>query len=153
MSDNLSCAEKIVLVLPKIMQLIREEVRGGKLSNLTVPQFRTMIFFNNHPGSALTSVAEHIGLTMPSMSKIVDGLVERGLLNRRLSETDRRKVCITLTGNGASVLKSAYTVAVEHISSRLSILKQEEFAIIEKALDLLLQVFMSPQQEDTAQCA
>jgi len=36
-------------------------------------------------------VAEHVGLRLPSMSALIDGLVERGLVARRQSAVDRRR--------------------------------------------------------------
>ena len=51
-------------------------------ADLSVPQFRTLLFLRRHPGASLSEVAEHIGLTLPSISKMIDRLEARDLLAR-----------------------------------------------------------------------
>ena len=45
-------------------------------------QFRTLAFVDANQGASLSEVAGHIGLGLPSMSKLVDALVNRELLTR-----------------------------------------------------------------------
>ena len=56
---------------------------------------------NRNQGASLSEVAEHVGLTLPSVSKMVDGLVTRGLLTRATDPGDRRRLTLSLTPAGA----------------------------------------------------
>jgi len=71
-----TCASEVLETAPMVMQAIRGEMRAQRpSSSLSLPQFRTLVYLENHPGASLAQVAEHIGLTPPSMSRLIDGLV------------------------------------------------------------------------------
>jgi DNA-binding MarR family transcriptional regulator len=50
----------------------------------------------------LHDLAERLGVTAPTASRAVDGLVDHGLLERRPDPDDRRAVRISLTAEGRS---------------------------------------------------
>ena len=95
-----ACAREILDVTPNIIQAIRVQMRAQHHHDLSVPQFRTLAFLSRHPGSSLSAVAEHIGLTLPTMSVLIEGLVQRGLVDRVADVRDRRRVLLTLTPEG-----------------------------------------------------
>ena len=66
--------------VPLIMRTLRHEIRSRRPSDLSVPQFRVLAFLRGNEGSALSDVANHIGLMRPTMSKMVDTLVRRDLV-------------------------------------------------------------------------
>ena len=97
------CAREILDVTPKIIQAIRTQMRGQRQHDLSVPQFRTLAFLSRHPGSSLSAAAEHIGLTLPTMSVLIEGLVQRALVDRTPDARDRRRVLLTLTPAGQAL--------------------------------------------------
>ncbi len=78
-----ACAQEILDVVPVVMRSIRAEMRRHRTADLSVPQFRTLAFIDRNADASLSDVAEHIGLTLPSMSKIVEGLVVRKFVTRQ----------------------------------------------------------------------
>jgi DNA-binding MarR family transcriptional regulator len=82
-------------------------MRSKRARGVSVPQFRSMAFLRINEGASLSQVAEHVGLSMPAMSRLVDGLVKRGLLARGSSESDRRKVTLRLTARGQDMIRAA----------------------------------------------
>lgn len=101
------CAAEILEVVPLIMHQIRAEMRSHRGAGLSVPQFRALAFLGNHPGASLSDLADHHGLTLPSVSVMVDSLVDRGLVIRESSSTDRRRVLLTLSRRGRVLLGRA----------------------------------------------
>jgi DNA-binding MarR family transcriptional regulator len=101
------CAESIVDVVPLVMRAIQAEMRSARTRGLSVPQFRALAYIDYHPGASLSDVAEHVGLTLPSTSKMIDGLVARELVARDVCAVDRRRIALALTERGRSVLDSA----------------------------------------------
>src|SRR5512136_3296462 len=101
-----TCAQEVLEVVPLVMRTIRAEMRRHRTADLSVPQFRTLSFIDHNADASLSDVAEHIGLTLPSMSKIVDGLVTRKLVTRQTHPTDRRRMTLTLTTRGQTALES-----------------------------------------------
>jgi len=78
-----NCAQELMDTAPQIIQSIRVEMRRGRGSDISIPQFRTLRFIQCNPDSSLSNLAEHLGLTLPSVSKLVDGLVKQELLSGR----------------------------------------------------------------------
>jgi DNA-binding MarR family transcriptional regulator len=93
-------AREVLDVVPSAMRLIRKEMHRHRGADLTIPQFRSLVFLQRNPGVALIQVAEHLGLTPPTVSKMINGLVMRGLIERPDSTIDRRRVELRLTTRG-----------------------------------------------------
>ena len=83
-------ASLLMEVVPAVMSYIRAEIRKRRMPGLSVPHFRALIFVHHHQDASLSQVAEHMGLKLPSASKIVDVLTARKLMVRRHSKEDRR---------------------------------------------------------------
>ena len=101
-----ACAAEILDVVPAVMRFIRTEMRSHRAPGLSIPQFRTLMYVRRNRQVSLTGVAEHLGLTPASTSTLVDGLSRRGLLLRVASESDRRRVCLSLTASGQTAMES-----------------------------------------------
>lgn len=54
-------------------------------------------------GAAMSGIAASIGVPAPTLTKIVDRLVESALVHRRIDETDRRRVLVFLSAHGREV--------------------------------------------------
>ncbi len=137
MSNSTECARALLEVIPKVMQTIRAEMRRHSGQDLSVVQMRTLAFLNRHPGAPLSAVAEHVGLTLPSMSSQVSGLVARDLLDRSTAAHDRRYVTLTLAAEGRDVYQTARQNALTHIAARVDALTSDEQAVIIEACSLL----------------
>jgi DNA-binding MarR family transcriptional regulator len=74
--------------------------------DLSLPQYRVLGLLDE--SSAFSSaLAERLAVRPPSITAIIDGLVTRGLVERRPVESDRRRVDHVLTESGLTVLTSA----------------------------------------------
>lgn len=135
------CSKEVLDTIPLLMQAIRTEVRSQRKSDLSVPQFRVLAFLYRNPGASLSQAAEHVGLTLPSMSKIVDGLVERGYVRRETCPDDRRRVDLGLTSTGKSVLAVARDAAQERLSVMLAPLSVSDRTAVVSAMRALRNVF------------
>src|SRR3982750_3668540 len=104
------CARHLLDTVPLVMRVIRQHMRRHR-SGLTVPQFRTLCYVSMTEGSSLSAVAEFIGLSLPAMSRLVDGLVEHGLMHRRPCDDDRRHVRLSVTPTGETSIREARGLA------------------------------------------
>ncbi len=137
-----ACAREILETVPLIMQAIRREMRAQRESaSLSLPQFRTLVYLENHLGASLAQVAEHIGLTPPSMSKIVDGLVEQGLVRRRSHPRDRRRIELGLTAKGDAVWQSARRAVPARLAETMNLLSAAQQRQVITCMRLLRPVF------------
>lgn len=137
------CAREILDVTPNIIQAIRVQMRSQHHHDLSVPQFRTLAFLNHRPGSSLSAAAEHIGLTLPTMSVLIEGLVQRGLVDRVADVRDRRRVLLTLTPAGQLLYTQAFDAAAAWLAALLEPLGENERKTIVQALELLRPLFVA----------
>jgi len=74
--------------------------------DLSLPQYRILGLLDEH--SEMSSVlAERLAVRPPTVTAVVDGLVARGLVERRAVEGDRRRVGHVLTPDGLALLHEA----------------------------------------------
>ena len=139
------CARTLIEVIPEVMQVIRTEIRRQRGPDLSVLQLRVLAFLDRNPGAPLSAVAEHVGLTLPSMSTQVTGLVERALVNRAVSLADRRYVTLTLTPKGQTILQAALLGAQVSVAQVVARLSMDERATVMQALRLLRFIFSPPE--------
>jgi DNA-binding MarR family transcriptional regulator len=135
------CAQEVLDVVPLIMRAIRTEMRSRRSPDLTVPQFRTLVFLNNNPGASLSCVADYLGLTPPSTSKMMDGLVQRNLVIRQASSTDRRRITLKLTSDGQSILGAAHHGTQTKLAEILSALPPADCGQIVRSMQILRPLF------------
>jgi len=140
-SQEEQCARDLLETVPIVMRIIRKQVRKHGASTLSVPQFRTLSFVNRRKGASLSEVADHIGLTLPSMSGLVDGLVTHGYITRKTQREDRRKMNLMLTERGEKMLQVAREGAITELSERLKRIQPNERATILRAMRILREVF------------
>ena len=138
-----TCACEITETAPQIMQSIRVEMRRSHGSDISIPQFRTLRFIQRNPDSSLSSLAEHLGLTLPSVSKLVDGLVKQKYIDREESTRDRRRLTLVLTDSGEAIVNLARAGAQANIAKTLKQLSSAELEIIHQAMQFLHPLFAS----------
>jgi len=137
------CATTVLEVVPLVMRNIRREMRNNRGSDLSVPQFRSLAYLSNNEGTSLSDVAEHIGLSLPSASKLIDGLVNRKLVLRKPSEDDRRRIMLSLTQEGQTTLQSAVQATETYLTRVLAALPENECAEVLHAMQILRPLFAS----------
>jgi len=136
-----ACAREVLDVVPSVMQFIRTEMRSHRALGLSVPQFRSLVFIERTAGTSLNGVAAHLGLTPPSVSKLVDWLSTRGLVRRRESAGDRRRVTIEITAEGTRALTRARNAALKSLSRLLGSMTEGELSTVSRAMSDLRRIF------------
>jgi DNA-binding MarR family transcriptional regulator len=139
-ASRTDCAVQVFEVAPLLMRRIRKEMRRRTMPGLSIPQFRTLAYLRRHPRASLSDVAEHLGLTAPTTSKLVQKLVVQKVVARRVAK-DRRRVCLSLTDPGAAALKKARLETRQRFADSLKSLSREELATVSAALRILSRAF------------
>ena len=143
-----TCAQEILDVVPTVMRAIRTELRRHRTADLSVPQFRTLAFIDRNADTSLSDVAEHIGLTLPSISKIVEGLVARKFVTRQTHPTDRRRMTLALTTRGQTALQASREATRACLADDLSTLNERQRATIVQAMEILRPVFTVQKESE-----
>jgi DNA-binding MarR family transcriptional regulator len=82
--------------------------------DLHPPQFRVLNMVDAAEGQSQQAIGEAIEAPASRMVAIVDGLEERGLVERRPHPSDSRIRALHLTGEGRKVLGRGRRIAAEH---------------------------------------
>jgi len=127
--------------IPSLMRLLRAKFREKRAGDLSMAQFRTLAFIDAQEGASLSEVAGHIGLGLPSMSKLVETLVNRKLVNREIHGQDRRRMCLSLTVEGKQELEEAYKHTQSFFADKLAELTEAERTQIATALEMMQRLF------------
>lgn len=112
----------------------RVEVALGTV-DLTLPQFRVLGILAEG-SSAASGLADRLAVRPPSITALIDGLVARGLVDRRQEEDDRRRVALRLTKEGEQILTEADRAVDEYIASLAGYLPTKEEAMALRSLEL-----------------
>lgn len=134
-------ARQLLEVIPVVMREIRSEMRSRRSPDLTIPQFRALSFVNRNVGSSLLEVANHLGLTSPSTSRLVDGLIYRNMMTREDHPDDRRRVKLIVTNIGKQILEASRQDALTYLSAKLSSINTDDREAIIKAMNVLQPIF------------
>ncbi len=139
MNDTES-ARQILDVIPRTMRIIRTELRALAKSELTVPQFRILAHLTE--GSLNNGqLADIQGVSVAAMSRMVEGLVRRELLDRSVGLTDRRQTVLALTPKGRETMDRITKAVQKSLAERISKLSTKPKKDLASGLDALEEVF------------
>ena len=93
---------------------------------LSTQQFWVLLAVRSLPGGSLGAVAERQRIDLPSASRIVTGLCERGLVLLERSLEDRRRASVRLTVKGEQLARKLQPVADEVRAAVVDGLSPEE---------------------------
>jgi DNA-binding MarR family transcriptional regulator len=102
---------------------------------LTMQQTKVLMVLSVHedalPGQTLT---RHLGVTLATLTGIVDRLVAQDLVTRREDATDRRVRLIELTDKGRSIVESVRDAGLAHMRRLLDRLDGETLDAMDTVL-------------------
>jgi DNA-binding MarR family transcriptional regulator len=142
------CARAVLDGLPSVMWFIRHHVRRHRTAGLSVPQFRALCLVDRCPTACLGALAEHLGSSGPSASRLVSGLVRKGFITRSTCDDDRRQIALVLTQRGRNALAVARQAAMEALAGELAQLDQRQRRNLLRAMNDLTEIFARPTNAD-----
>jgi DNA-binding MarR family transcriptional regulator len=140
------CVHQVVDVVPFVMRSLRAEFRSHRGKEVNIPQYRTLMYLRRTPGASLSEVAEHLGITLPSTSKLVNVLVERGLIDRQSCPADRRRITLMLTPKGQGLAETSLRETQAAYVARFAAGTAATRARIIQAMEDLRTIFGSGEQ-------
>ncbi len=133
-SDPLAVANELRPILLRLGRELRKETEG---LGVTSRQVTLLWLIRNRPGLSLRELAAEERISAPALSGHVDRLEKAGLLERTRDDSDRRRVGLSLTEEGARLLKSVRARRTSWLADRLKGLDPAELEAIEAALEPL----------------
>ncbi len=86
-------------------------------------------------------MAEHLGASLPSTSRLIAGLEAQDLIERNGNKDDRRQVELAITPRGTDVLGGAREATLSRIDEELTHLDEAQRRSLGYAMGLLRRLF------------
>ena len=142
------CAAEVLESVPTVMRFIRAQMRRHRGPELSVVQFRTLLFLSRHGGASLSALAEYLGLSLPAASRLVEGLVRKSFVIRQVPLQNRRLVSLALSAWGQRTIDAARQATERRLAQVVASLPPIERAAIQRALRILREEFQSAAARD-----
>jgi len=107
-------------------------------SGLTMPQMRALAFLYRKGDAKAGDLAAALGVSAPTVTGIVGRLVARGLVQRKVDPSDKRKVVCALTPKGAEIVRSVHHVGEERMKRFYRMMDPEDRLALERGLRALI---------------
>lgn len=141
--DLAACAVAVMDAGLLVSRFVRAELWRQKPAGLSLAQFRGLAYVNAYRDCAPSELAGYLMLTRPAVTRLVDELVRRRLLGRRVDADDRRRQTLALTVAGRRMLDSHLTLVRRLVAERLESLSGAERERVRAAMALVAPHFVS----------
>ncbi|HEU4912406.1 MAG TPA: MarR family transcriptional regulator [Actinomycetes bacterium] len=130
-------AELASVLRVSVMRLSRRLRFERPDSGLSLTQLSALGTLDRHGPLTPRELADHEKVQPPSMTRVLAGLEERGLIDRTPHESDGRQHRVSLTRQGADLLREDRRRREEWLACRLAELTPEEREVLRAATVLL----------------
>ena len=128
-------AETALVALRRILKATANNVKAvAHETGLTASQLLVLQVLKTHGETLTGDLAKAVDLKQATISILLDKLQERGYVERRRGETDRRRVWVRITEAGTRVLQGAPDLLQETFRARFRHLAEWEQASLVAAL-------------------
>jgi DNA-binding MarR family transcriptional regulator len=130
-------AELSSVLRPSLLRLTRMIRFQRADQSVSLTQLSAMGTLSVHGPMSAGELAACERVQPPSMTKVLSGLEERGLVRRAVHPTDRRQAVIAITDAGLTLLDSERRSRDAWLSQRLSQLSADERALLRNVVPVL----------------
>ncbi|MFT5880639.1 MAG: DNA-binding MarR family transcriptional regulator [Moritella sp.] len=142
--------EQLLISLRRVIRAIDIHSRQlNKQSGLTGPQLMVMQNIAQLKAPLAKDIAQEVALSAATVTTIIDRLESRGLVIRKRSETDKRKVHLSLSDSGKLLLSQSPKPLQEHFIRRYQNLEEWEQSQLLSAVERIASM-MDAQELDAA---
>ncbi len=109
---------------------LKERMHSHQTAGLSMLHLGTLHFINEHGQPLMSDVAEHLCITRPSATSLMQGLVRSGYVQRQTDKHDGRTVSLKLTAAGKQILSRGFrqmNKQIRELVSELDPTEQQQF--------------------------
>ena len=124
----------MVQTLPRMFKTLKHRLRNSEAGHIELGDSQMWALRLLAEGRHVTSdLAHHLNVTTPTMTRIVDGLVNKGLVERSHDPEDRRRIYLEVTGEGSECARKGHEQFRATLADYLSPLSNEQLEDIMRA--------------------
>ena len=123
-----------VLTASRVLVAVAARSLADTGEDVTITQYRTLVVLASRGPQSLTSLAELVGVTPATATRMCDRLVRTHLIARREQEVDRRQLRVELTKKGSLLVSAVTEHRRREIERIISEIPASERAVLVQAL-------------------
>tara|TARA_B100001939_G_scaffold301173_1_gene277576 strand:- start:467 stop:988 length:522 start_codon:yes stop_codon:yes gene_type:complete len=85
-----------------------------KKQKVSVPTWRVLATLRDRDQLTIGELCDYVMMQQSTLTKVIDRMTEDGLVDRRFSEEDRRKVFVAITAKGRALVEDLIPRALAH---------------------------------------
>ena len=117
-----------------VMRIEERSLDNRLTQGLTINEIHTLVAVGMYEQNCMSEVASRMGVTLATLTKVVNKLVSKGYIERARDESDRRKVLLSLTKRGREVVRVHDMFHRRMIDEALGDLSEEEEIVLASSL-------------------
>jgi len=126
-----------VLTASRVLVAVAARSLADAAEEVTLTQYRTLVVLASRGPQNLAGLAEAVGVTPATATRMCDRLVRKGLIRRRTQRDDRRQLRVVLTENGRALVDAVTDRRRREIERIVSEIPPEEQVVLVQALGRL----------------
>jgi DNA-binding MarR family transcriptional regulator len=139
--------EHILSLAEDFFKTSRNQVpRDWRRLDLTMPQLKVLFSLFVDGPLPCSSLAEPMGVSLPTMNGVLERLKERDLIVRRPDHQDRRRILNSLTARGHRLIDRLWTSHQDWLSELLDRMDSADLETIEQALTIIVAALSRQEQ-------
>jgi DNA-binding MarR family transcriptional regulator len=115
--------------------------------NLTSAQIKLLTCFSNKDEMTMTQLSNNLSVSMPTMTAMVDRLVNSKMVERERDDMDRRVVRVKLTDAGKKILKKLIRIRRREMEKILMNLSEEEMESYLTSIEIVAKLLAKARQK------
>ncbi|MFC3810174.1 MarR family winged helix-turn-helix transcriptional regulator [Lacihabitans lacunae] len=135
-SDKRAYFFKIDSTIKKIRNFMQKNLTEGKI-DLTVDQWVVLDHIKPNPGITQNELGNIIYKDAPTITRILDLLVKKNLIERNMSKQDRRKFTLNLTTEGLELHKKAHSIIASSRKKSWEKLSDQDYDELVRIMDTI----------------
>lgn len=139
-SDQRAYFFKIDTTIKKIRNALQKQLHDAGF-DLTVDQWVLIDHIERQPGISQNELAELTFKDPPTVTRIIDLIEKKGLVERRLVPGDRRKFNLYLTDSGKAIYHDAFPIVAEIRRKGWGDLEEDDYQHFVRIMDSIYNNF------------
>lgn len=132
--------QNFISIIPLFKKkLLHDNCKFDK-GNLNHSHFKILAVLKKEGQQPISEVAKKLFISTPNMTKLLNKLIDEGMIERIPGEKDRRIININLTEKGSTYLKSSFLEIQSSLKDKISSLPDEKLDKLNDSLITLKEV-------------
>lgn len=147
--DDLKTLDELLSSTFNSILRIEERSLNNRLTEgLSIAELHTICAVGLHEANPMKVIASRLGITLATLTVMINKLEKRSYVKRERSETDRRQVLVALTAKGRKAMRAHDAFHKKMVESALADLTPEEEGVFVKAVGKIKAFFDAESEKE-----